>query len=43
MVPKPKACKRSYTTESLKESLRLTKNDGSSLYKVSAIIYPGAF
>jgi len=34
-VPKSKACKRSYTTESMKEALRLINNEGWSLYKVS--------
>jgi len=35
MVPKSKAFKRSCTTESMKEALRLIKNEGWSLYKAS--------
>ena len=43
MVPKSKACKRSFTPESMNELLGLIKTDGCSLYKLSAIIYPVAF
>jgi hypothetical protein len=39
----PQACKRSYRTESMKEALRLVKNEGWSMYKVITIIYPGPF
>jgi hypothetical protein len=34
MVPKSTACKRFYTTESMKEALKFINNEGWSLYKV---------